>query len=505
MNYLLINSRSYDKRIALLEKGRLSELIIEREDEHSIVGNIYKGRVEKILPGIQTAFVDIGIERNAFLRFSDVRRDYDEAPWTGEEVSLEEPERVPSRERPGRERQKLQHLLREGQEILIQVAKDPMGTKGARITTRCSLPGRYVVLMPNFEKIGISRRIERGHMRDHLRKIVEKVRPSGSGVIVRTVSEEGVGEIELRHDVEYLQRLWRNIMKDFRATKAPSLLHKELDMIVRTVRDLFTSKVHKIVVDSNEEYERIMNFVVDVMPKRRRDLALYKEREPLFDHYGVEQKIHQALERTVRLKSGGSIKIDETEALVAIDVNTGKFVGRSDHEETIVKTNLEAIPEIVSQIRLRNLGGLIVIDFIDMDRGENRERVYNSLKETLKEDKAPSMVLKISELGIVEMSRKRIRDSLWKILCEPCPTCEKRGLILSTRTIIAKLLRELEARATGERKRKASLLVHPDIAKALEAQENIIEGLRKSLKKKIVIKPQEEYTREKYEIIFSYF
>ena len=320
MNYLLVNSRPYDKRIALLEKGRLSELIIEREDEHSIVGNIYKGRVEKILPGIQTAFVDIGIEKNAFLRSSDISRYYDDALWTGEEVSLEEPERVPSRERPGRERQKIQHLLREGQEILIQVAKDPMGTKGARITTRCSLPGRYVVLMPNFEKIGISRRIERGHMRDHLRKIVEKIRPSGSGVIVRTVSEEGVGESELRHDVEYLQRLWKNIMRDFRVAKAPSLIHKELDVIVRTVRDLFTSKVHKIVVDSNEEFERILKFIVDIMPKRRRDIVLYKEREPLFEHYGVEQKIHQALERTVRLKSGGSINIDETEALVAIDV-----------------------------------------------------------------------------------------------------------------------------------------------------------------------------------------
>lgn len=504
MNCLLVHSRYFDRQIALLEKERLVELIVEAKGDTSIVGNIYKGRVDRVLPGMQTAFVNIGIERNAFLHVSDVRRDVEGSLWADEDVSLEEPKKEPHRGGPRREWARIQELLREGQDILVQVAKDPMGTKGARVTTRISLPGRYLVLMPNFEKIGISRRIGDDHLRRRLRELVDKVRPPGVGLIVRTVSEEGVGERDIRRDVEYLQRQWKDITRVYETSAAPALLRQDIDVTLRSVRDLFTSHINRIVVDSQEEYDKILRFIIDFMPRRRRDLVLYQDAVPLFTQYGVDTQIRTALARTVRLKSGGTITIDETEALVAVDVNTGKFVGRRDQEETVFRNNLEAVPEIVHQIRLRNLGGLIIIDFIDMDKKENREKVYLALKDALARDKSPTTILRVSELGLVEMTRKRTRESLSKILCEPCPTCNGMGKIESRHDIASMVLREIEARSKADRKRKASVLVHPDIARTLEEDAQLLDVLRKRLGKKIVIKPQKEFPRDKCEVVFSY-
>jgi ribonuclease G len=462
-NVLVVNSTSDETRVALVENGSISEFHIERKRERGIVGNIYKGKIVRVLPGMQAAFVDISHERAGFLHASDVYN-FEEDFAVYEDDS---DDRQLARGR-GRQRSEIQDSLDVNQEILIQVAKEPMGTKGARLTSHISLPGRYVVFMPTVSHVGISKRIESERERKRLRKIVEAHRPEGTGFIVRTVSAN-VSEKELVHDMQSLIQLWSEVLDKQSRVKAPYLLYEESDLIIRAVRDLVGVNLDAIVLDSPQDKERIEEFVRRYIPNFQGEIRLFAEPEPIFDAYGIESEIRSALHRRVDLKSGGSLVIDRAEALTAIDVNTGKFVGRgTSHEETILRTNLEAVDEVVYQLKLRNLGGIIIIDFIDMEDVRNRDRVYRALEEALKKDRATTNALAISEFGLVEMTRKRTRESIDQYLCEPCPTCDSAGIIKSRETVAYDIIRQL--RRVGYR--------YPEAVIQVEAHPLVVEYLR---------------------------
>ncbi len=515
---LIINVTPYETRAALLENGTVAELYIERRHETGIVGNIYKGRVQRVLPGMQAAFVDIGLDRSAFLYVNDVshdhKRDYDlflkdgsdlvempKAEPAGDDLIETEdvfeyvfPKRVASGE------VHIEDILREGQEVLVQVTKGPLGTKGPRITMYPSLPGRHLVFMPTVDHVGISRRIEDEKERDRLKKIIERIKPSHSGFIVRTVSL-GKWEKEMKADMDYLIKLWNEIQNRYERSSAPALLHQDLNLTLRLIRDIFTQDVQRLVIDSKEEYEKALLFIETFMPRLKHQVVFYDHKEPIFDAYRIEVQISEALGRKVWLKSGGYIVIDQTEALTAVDVNTGKFVGKRNLEETILKTNLEAVNEIVCQLRLRNIGGLIIIDFIDMERKDHREKVYNALVESLKSDRARTNILKISELGLVEMTRKRTRDSIVRTLCEPCPYCEGRGYVKSKHTICYEIFRQIQRESGTLQGTTLLLRIHPEIANLLYDQEHeIIERIEKELNKKILIATRHDFHIEQFEI-----
>ncbi|MFQ5904482.1 MAG: ribonuclease E/G, partial [Candidatus Binatia bacterium] len=406
---IFINCTPQESRIAIMEDGSLAEFLIERRQERGIVGNIYKGKVARVLPGMQAAFVDMGLDKAAFLHVSDFSTGPETVSnlLTGseEEIVFEGP-RPSSRRRLPIERQ-----LSRGQEILVQAAKDPLGMKGARVTSHISLPGRYLVFMPTTNHIGISRRIEDGKERKRLKEVALSLLTDEGGFILRTACE-GRSKKEIQRDLRFLTKLWKRIQKKAESATAPSLIHQDLDLIARSIRDFFTTDTHQVFIDQVKEYRRILDFVGHFMPRLKSKITLYTQTEPILDHYGVEEKIAKALERKVWLRSGGYITIDRTEALTAIDVNTGRFVGKRNQEETVFKTNLEAAPEIMHQLRLRNVGGIIIIDFIDMEKEAGRKKVYEALKEAIKKDKARTNILKISELGLVEMTRQRTRESL---------------------------------------------------------------------------------------------
>lgn len=483
---LLISSNPFETRIALVEQGRLSEFYVEKAKDRGITGNIYKGRIVRVLPGMQSAFVEIGIQRTSFLHVSDIKE-----PPEGFEEDEEEHKRHAN--------VRIQDIVKEGQEIMVQAAKEPIGTKGARVTSYASLPGRYLVLMPTYDKIAISRRISSEKERRRLRDIVSSIRPQGYGFIIRTVCE-GMRKEDVQADMEFLIKLWKAILKKKEEVKTPGLVWAELDLTLRTIRDLFSQDIEKLVIDSKDEYERAKKFLEEFMPHLADRLELYEGKEDIFDAHGVEIELTDALERKVWLRSGGHIVIDQMEALTAVDVNTGKYVGKRSSEDTIVKTNLEAVNEIVYQLRLRNIGGIIVIDFIDMTRQADREKVYNTLKEALKADKARTNILKISELGIVEMTRKRVRESLSQSLCEPCPYCDGNALIKAKDTIIMDIYREL-ARELPLRKKKATLYVAPSISERIKEDPAPIQDIERKFGKKVFIKPVERFHQERYEII----
>ncbi len=379
---LVINVTSKETRVALLEHGTLAELYLERESERSLVGNVYKGRVVKVLPGMQACFVDIGLHKAAFLYVSDVRTragEYGELLGLEEEIDYRE-EGANGSEEPSRS---IEDLLTEGQEEVVQVAKDPIGTKGARVTTHVSVPGRNLVLLPSTENVGISRRIHQEKERQRLREIIRRIRPNRCGFIARTASE-GAREEELRAEMDFLMRLWEGIRRNSESGPVPKLLYTDLDITLRAVRDLMVGEVDRLVIDSPAEHQRIAGFLESYLPQNKDRVQLYEEEEPIFDAYHIEMEIARALERKIWLKSGGYILIEETEALTSIDVNSGRYVGRHNLEETILKINLEAAKEIAYQLRLRNLGGIIIIDFIDMERESSREQVFQALKDAMK-------------------------------------------------------------------------------------------------------------------------
>ena len=380
------------------------------------------------------------------------------------------------------------------------MAKEPLGTKGARITSHITLPGRHLVLLTWSAHIGISRRIEDPEERDRLSKIVETIRPEGMGAIVRTAAE-GRSEAELKADMDYLVRLWETIRKKSESTAAPVLIHRELSLSLRAVRDLFSSESDRIAVDSQEEYDRIRSFASQFFPRIQDRIDLFGGPEPIFDHYGVEIEVTRALDKKVWLKSGGYIVIEQTEALTVVDVNTGKYVGRSSLEETTAKINLEAVKEIVYQLRLRNIGGIIIIDFIDMKSEENREKVYNALVETLRADRSKTTICKISELGLVEMTRKRVRESLGRSLSDACPYCSGEGVIKSKKTICYDVFRALERQGLVFSGKQVALYVHPALAEELFGEERrFLEILEQRYGMKVNISASDKYHIEQYRI-----
>lgn len=491
-NIILINHNPHETRVAALQGNRLVEFYAERSKDKGISGNIYKGKVVRVLPGMQAAFVDIGLDRTAFLHATDVYEMFDEFEEFAKET--EEERGKPSRRIP------IQEILKEGQEIMVQVAKEPIGSKGARITSHISLPGRHIVFTPTDDHIGISRRIGSEKERRRLREIVVRLRPEGSGFIIRTACE-GMRADDIGSDMDFLTKLWGEILRKKGRNSAPCLLYEELDLTLRTIRDIFTADIDKLIIDSKEEYERAIKFAEDFLPGLRQNIELYESEDPIFDTHGVEIELTDAIEKKVWLKSGGYIVIDQMEALTAIDVNTGKYVGKKSSEETVLKTNMEAIKEIVYQLKLRNIGGIIVLDLIDMAKASNREKVYNALKEELRSDKARTNILKISELGLVEMTRKRVRESITQLICEPCPYCEGNGMIKSKDTVIMEIYRELLKELPGKR-RKATVYVHPIIAELLYSEkEFVLKELEKRFGKKVVVKTSSTLHQEQYEIV----
>jgi ribonuclease G len=498
MSEIIINSTPQETRIALVENGEVVELFFERKKEKGILGNIYKGKVVRVLPGMESAFVDIGLEKAAFLYVSEVFHpadDYQEM-FLGSDESLEEMG-AKGRNEP----RHIEDLLTEGQEILVQVAKEPIGSKGCSVTSLLSLPGRYLVLMPFSDHIGVSRRIKDSGERERLRNTAEEIQPKGMGLIARTASE-GVAPADISSDLSYLLKVWQTILKAKNGASAPFLIHEELDICVRAVRDLLSGDIRRIVVDSHETFGKIKKFFDLYLPNPSCSLELYQGIQPIFDYYNVELEIHRALGKKVWLKSGGYIVIEQTEALVAIDVNTGRFVGKRNLEETILQTNLEAAKEIAYQLRLRNIGGIIIIDFIDMEKAENREKVFNALKEHLTKDKAKSNVLKISELGLVEMTRKRTRESLCKTISEECPYCEGTGRVRSRYSICYDILRELRRLRNQSNGNKVLIHVHEDVADILLNEEaQMVDLMQVETGHEIVIRPAKDLHVEQYEII----
>lgn len=496
-NEILINFMPEEVRVGLLEGGQVVEFYVERKRDASLVGNIYMGRAVKILPGMQSAFVDIGLERAAFLYVADIMADIEEyAPFLEEEEKEDSVELISRRGRPDLS---IEELIQPGQEILVHVSKDPIGSKGARVTSYITMPGRYLVLMPNVEHIGISRRISDEKERARLKAIAETIQPKGYGLIIRTASE-GCSEEELKKDLEFLLLIWENIQRKKEKVTAPALLYSDLDLVFRSVRDLLTQNVERLVIDSAEEHEKIKEFVKTYFPKLLDKIVLYEGQEPIFDAFGIELDISRALGRKVWLKSGGYIVIDQIEAMTVIDVNTGKFVGKEGLEDTILKTNLEAVKEIAYQIRLRNLGGIIIIDFIDMERAENREKVFNAFIEAMKKDRAKNTILHISELGLIQMTRKRVRESLGRILCEPCPYCEAKGFVKSPRTLCYEIFRKITklARHGSE---KIIVTAHPSVAELLSDEERLgLEDIENHYGIKIIIKESITLHQENYEI-----
>jgi len=506
---LIINARPHETRVALVENGVVVELHIERKTGQELMGNIYKGRVVRVLPGMQAAFVDIGLDRSAFLYVTEVHQDFLDLEQmmlrNGTETADNEETEEQAESFHGSKQTvpfSIEDLLHEGQDIMVQIAKEPIGTKGARLTSHISLPGRHIVLMPNVDHVGVSRRIEDVLERDRLRSLAQEIRPPHVGLIVRTASE-GADRGKLKSEMDFLLKLWGSIQERMSRGSGPALLYRDLGICLRSVRDLFTREVDRLVIDSREEYNSVMEFIETFVPSLKYSVELYEGDDPIFDFYGIEMEISRALEKKIWLKSGGYIVIELTEALTAIDVNTGSYVGARNLEETILKTNLEAVREIAYQLRLRNLGGLIVIDFIDMEKKVNRERVFTSLREALSKDKAKTHILKMSELGLIEMTRKRTRENLNRLLSEPCFYCEGRGSLKSRKTICSEALRDIEREIKSMTSGVDVLVsVHPEIAHMLkeEEQESIMD-LQRRINRRITILEKEGLHIEQYEIV----
>jgi ribonuclease G len=487
MNELLLNVTPSETRVALVVQGILQEIYVERSSSQSKVGNVYRGKVTRVLPGMQAAFVDIGFEKAAFLHASDI------VPHT-ECVNQKEKEHFKTVD--------ISKLVRQGQDILVQVVKDPVGTKGARLTTDLTLPSRYLVLMPDCAYVGVSQRIEDETERTRLKDIVEKfVDKELGGFIVRTVAE-GISENELLEDANFLKRLWVNIRDSFKTAKPGTLLHEDLSIEFRILRDFVGTKLDKIRVDSRLTYNELSKFCRVFVPDVVDIIEHYDGKTPLFDLYDVENEIQRALERRVGLKSGGSLIIDQTEAMTTIDVNTGSFVGTHNLEETIFNTNIEATSSIARQLRLRNLGGIIIIDFIDMMNEDHKERVRNALISELEKDRVKTTVSQFTTLGLIEMTRKRTRESLGRLLCCECPECKGRGVVKTVSSVCYEILREVVRINKAYKADKFIIYASYEVAEALESDEkHAIGELEIFIDKEISIRSEPRYGREKFDVV----
>lgn len=481
---VLINVTPMECRVALVENGVVQELYVERTAKRGLVGNIYKGKVVRVLPGMQAAFVEIGLSRTAFIHASDFVTSGD------------------SENKPG-----IHELVHEGKSIVVQVMKDMMGSKGARLTTDLSIPSRYLVYMPYGEHIGVSQRIEDEAERERLKEMIRTIKAENpealkGGFIVRTAAE-GVKEQDLRNDMEFLVKLWLWIQERSRHETAPALVYEELPLFLRTIRDLVGASVNKVLVDSRETFGKIQEFVADFVPGVAERLDHYPGERPLFELYNVEDDLQKALQRKVLLKSGGYLIIDQTEAMTTVDVNTGSFVGSRNLEDTVFKTNLEATHVIARQLRLRNLGGIIIIDFIDMEEEEHRTQVLRSLEKMLSRDHAKTKITQVSELGLVEMTRKRTRESLEHLLCEVCPACQGRGTVKTAETICFEIFREIlrEARAYDAANGYMVVANQKVIDRLLGEESAAVADLELFIGKPIRFQVEAMYTQEQYDVV----
>ncbi len=496
-NEIVINAEPGETRVAILERSTFTELYIERDNERSVVGNVIKGRVSRVLPGMQAAFVDIGLEKAGFLYVGDYYPILEANKSNGSGNSGNG-----HRRRFGRSRNppKIETVLREGQDVVVQIAKEPIGTKGARITSNISIPGRHLVLTPGAARVGVSRRIDSDKERRRLREIVERLRVDDLGFIIRTAGH-GVRESDLEADIRYLTSVWNDIKAKMETDASPSVLYAELDLPLKMIRDFANSETSQISIDSEVVYHELKSFVDQFVADPKPKILHYTEATPIFDEFSLESKIHDNLERKVMLKSGGHLVFDQGEALTAIDVNTGRFTGKRDLEDTILRTNLEAVREVVYQLRFRNIGGLIIIDLIDMETAAHREKVYRALQDALRTDKARTNILKISELGLVEMTRKRTRENLLQTLCEPCDYCEGRGFVLSSSSVAFKVLREVRNDLPRFGSRRIAISVNPHVAEQLLRDGNAaLVKLGEDLGREIEIRARPGIHQEQFEV-----
>jgi ribonuclease G len=482
---ILINVTPSEVRAALLENGVLQEVYIERAAQRGITSNVYKGRVSRVLPGMQAAFVEVGLPRTAFLHASDILRS---------KADDEPPQELPS----------IRSLVREGDELLVQVVKDPLGNKGARLTTFITLPSRHLVLLPAGDSVGVSARIEDDGERERLRGLTEGLLAENElhcGAIVRTVAEGATGEA-LRADLNYLVKLWAVVQERCSKQAAKSLIHEDLPLPLRVLRDLVSSDVERILVDSKADFEAMRDFAGAFLPGVAPKLEHYGRRRPIFDLHGIEDDINKALDRNIPLKSGGYCIFDQTEAMTTIDVNTGRYVGHRNLEETIYRTNLEAAVTIARQLRLRNLGGIIIIDFIDMAEPEHRENVLQVLQGSLARDHARHQLTPVSPLGLVEMTRKRTRESLQHILCEECPSCEGRGYVMTAETVCFEVFREIIRQSRQFEFDEAMVLAHQNVIELLlDEQAPSLAELEKQTGKSIRLQPEALYAQDQFDVV----
>ena len=570
---IVINATLPEVRIALIEDGEITSLSHEYEKNKGVVGNVYKGRVSRVLPGMQAAFVDIGLKRAAFLYAGDVvvetdepavaKRtkdragikdsgardadieivnpgayledknleqlsektdaaaddddddDEDEDSESGDSESEEDsgtqarpekkergrgPRRPRGRRRIHEKPPEIADVLHEGQEILVQVTKEEMGTKGARLTCHIALPGRHVVLMPTVDHVGVSRKIASAEERHRLRDTINELRPPGMGFIVRTMAEGATRE-QITNEVNYLLGLYSDIKRKREKAKYATLLHEDLSAILRTVRDQFTNDIYRLVIDSPRVFDFAVEYVGSVAPTLKNRIVRYTGKDPIFDAYGINSEISRALNRKVWLRSGGYLIIDQAEALTVIDVNTGKFIGKKSFEDTILKTNLEAVSEVAYQLRIRDAGGIIIIDLIDMERSSHREQVYRALEHALRKDKAKTNILRISELGLMQMTRKRTKESLTNIFCEPCPYCKGNGFVKNIKTICFDIFREIERTALEGGITGANVTAHPEVVDhLLHRERDTLDRLEERFGMKVSISGNESLHLEAYEV-----
>ena len=493
---IIINVTEHEQRIAILEDGRLVELWYQRPEDVKLAGGIYKGIVTSVLPGMQAAFVEIGEARTAFLHSSDLGRLVEGEGYDADYVDEESITDLVKKQH----RENIQDVLRKNQQVLVQVTKEPLGTKGARLTTQVSLPGRFVVLVPDDAGVRVSRRIHNWAEKRRLKKILSELRPEGFGLIARTESEDKSPR-DFKNDVRRLTRAWKQIAKDAEKKEAPVLLHRELDITGSLMRDVFSEDVERLVVDDKKVYRSILGYLKEVDPALRSKIERYGGDVPIFDIYGVEPELEKLFENRVWLKKGAFLVIDQTEAMVTIDVNTGRFVGKKSQEDTILHANLDAAREVARQIRLRDIGGLIVIDFIDMMHFANRRRVYEEFKDAFRHDRAKHSISPISDFGLIEMTRQRVRASLTQSLSDPCPVCHGRGRVLSKETMVLKLERWFARAHIATDIRNFRLVTHPTLAKHLaDPKEKRLEKIAKAQKVKIALDSRENLAPDKYEI-----
>ncbi|MGA2655642.1 MAG: ribonuclease G [Gammaproteobacteria bacterium] len=482
---ILINAMQQEIRVALVEEGVLQELHIERADHRGIVGNIYKGRVSRVLPGMQAAFVDIGLPRAAFLHISDV------VPFA--EGTLEPPTEITDN---------ISDLVEEQDELWVQITKDPLGTKGARITTHLSLPSRYLVYMPDLGHIDLSQRItdeaERTRLRDLL--LAQGV-AANEGFIIRT-NAEGYQDINFNAEAVYLRKLWQKVQEQMKQAKCGDMVYQDLPLPVRCVRDFSGLRIERVRVDDQETYQQILNFVNEFMHGSIAHIDYYQEKKPIFDLYGIEEEIKNALNPKVALKSGGYLILEQTESMTTIDVNTGGFVGIRNLDETVFKTNLEAAQTIARQLRLRNLGGIIVIDFIDMHNEEHKQQVLATLEKMLAHDSVKTSISQISDLGLVEMTRKRTRDSLERLLCEPCAVCSGRGAIKSAQTVCYDIFRDIRRQLGAYEGRQYMIIASQTVIdRLIDEESDTMEALEAQLGSRIRLQVEALYTQEQYDVV----